>query len=106
MVPRLWVKLHTSAEYKIYSNSRAHGIERVMVWSHNLHFFWGWLGWRELFWKSVRQLCRVLRQMRSPVATFKILDPVWINPTGYKRIVFRKTLFQNKPMHENLLSAN
>ena len=20
--------------------------------------------------------------MRSPVATFKILDPVWINPTG------------------------
>ena len=49
MVPRLWVKLHTSAELKIYSNSRAHGTGRVTVWSHNLCFFWEWTGWRELF---------------------------------------------------------
>ena len=51
-----------------------------------------WVG-VNYFGKSVRQLCRVLRQMRSPVATFKILDPVWINPTIYKRIVLRKALF-------------
>ena len=31
----LWVKLHTSAELRIYSNSRAHGTGRVTVWSHN-----------------------------------------------------------------------
>ena len=66
MVPHLWVMLHTSAECKIYSNSRAHGIERVTVWSHNYHFFWDWLGWRECFGKSVRQLCRERLRMRSP----------------------------------------
>ena len=41
----------------------------------------------------------MLRRIGSPVATFKILDPVWINPTGYERIVLRKNLFQNKPLH-------
>ena len=34
-VSYLWVKCTTSAECRTYSNSRAHGIERVMVWSHN-----------------------------------------------------------------------
>ena len=29
VVPRLWVKLHTSAELKIYSNSRAHGMGQL-----------------------------------------------------------------------------
>ena len=31
-----------------------------------------WMGWRELFWECVRQLCRVLRRMRSPVAVLKL----------------------------------
>ena len=30
------------------------------------------MGWRELFLKCVRQLCRVLRRMRSPVAVLKL----------------------------------
>ena len=30
------------------------------------------MGWRELFWKIVQQLCRVLWRMRSPVANLKL----------------------------------
>ena len=31
-------KVYTSAELKIYSNSRVHGFGRVMAWSHNQNF--------------------------------------------------------------------
>ena len=68
VVPRLWVKLHTSAELKSiriavptvlgelqcgHITSVSSGIGRVGM---------------SCFRKSVRQLCRVLQRMGSPVA--------------------------------------
>ena len=97
MVPRLWVKLYPSAELKPIQIAVPTVLGELQCGLTTSVYFG--MGWRELLWKRVRQLCRVLRRMRSPVVTFKILDPVWINPTGYKRIVLRKTLFQNKPLH-------
>ena len=65
----LWVKLHTSAELKpiqivvptVLGELRCGHITSVS--SEN-----GRVG-VSYFGKSVRQLCRVLRRMRSPVAT-------------------------------------
>jgi hypothetical protein len=63
---------------KIYSNSRAHGIGQVMVWSHKLVFLSG-NGWASMgCLGNVRQLCRALRRMGSPVAALN-LDLVCTN---------------------------
>src|SRR6185503_17885827 len=69
VVSYLWVKLHTSAELRIYSNSpcprywASYGVVSQLV-------FLG-MGWCELFWNCVRQLCRVLRRTGSPVAVLR-----------------------------------
>ena len=80
MVPRLWVKLHTSVELKPIRIVVPMVLGELRC-GHITSVSFG-MGKRELFWKSVWQQCHVLWRMRSPVATFKILDPVWINPTS------------------------
>ena len=68
MVPHLWVKLHTSAEFKPIRIAVPTVLGELRfghttsVSSGN-----GWVG-VSCFGKNVRQLCRVLRRMRSPVA--------------------------------------
>ena len=54
------------------------------------------MGRRELFWKCVRQLCRVLRWMRSPVAVLKLgscadqpLVLLGTRKTGFRNICFQ-----------------
>ena len=66
------------------------------------------MGWRESFWRCVRQLCRVLRRMRIPVAVLKLGSyadqPLAL--LGTIKTGFRNMCFQNEPLHEMLLSAN
>ena len=65
-VPHLWVKLHTSAELKSIRIAVPMVLGELRC-GHKTTVYFG-MGRRELFWKCVRQLCRVLRWMRSPVA--------------------------------------
>ena len=65
-LPRLWVKLQTSAELKPIRIAVPTVLGELRC-GHITSVYCG-MGWRELFWKCVRQLCRVLRRMRSPVA--------------------------------------
>ena len=66
------------------------------------------LGWRELFSRCVRQLCRVLWWMKSPVAVLKIGScadqPLVL--LGTRKTGFGNICFQNEPLHKILLSAN
>ena len=66
------------------------------------------MGWRELFWRCVWQLCRVLWRMRSPVAVLKLGScadqPLAL--LGTRKTGFRNMCFQNEPLHKMLLSAN
>ena len=66
------------------------------------------MGWRELFWKCVRQLCRVLRRMRSPVAVLKLgsCEDRPLVLLGTRKTGFWKYLLSNEPLHKILLFAN
>ena len=65
------------------------------------------MGWRELFWKCVRQLCRVLRRTRSPVAVLKFgsCEDQPLVLLGIRKLVL-KMLLSNEPLHKILFSAN
>ena len=65
------------------------------------------MGWRELFWKCVRQLCHVLRRMRSPVAVLKFgsCEDQPLVLLGIRELVL-KMLLSNEPLHKILLSVN
>ena len=61
------------------------------------------MGWRELFWKSVRQLCCVLRQMRSPVANLKLgscVDRPYVL-LGVRKLL-ENSFLSNEPLHKKL----
>ena len=64
------------------------------------------MGWRELFWKCVRQLCRVLRRMRNPVAVLKFgsCEDQPLVLLGIRKLVL-KMLLSNEPLHKISLSA-
>ena len=65
------------------------------------------MGWRELFRKCVRQLCRVLRRMRSPVAVLKLgscVDQPYVL-LGTRKLFFWKCFLSNESMYKILLSA-
>src|SRR6185503_16522286 len=94
---RLWVKLHTSAELKpirivvptVLGELRCGHITSVYCE----------MGWRELFWKCVRQLCRVLRRLRSPVAVLKLgscVDQPFML-LGTRKTGFGNVFFQMNP---------
>ena len=59
------------------------------------------MGWRELFWKSVRQMCRVLQRMRSPVVVLK-LESCVDQPFVLLGNWFWKCLLLNEPLHKIL----
>ena len=68
MVPLLWVKLHTYAEFKPIRIA-VPTVLGELRFGHTTSTSSGiGLGWRECFGKSVRQLCRELLRMRSLVA--------------------------------------
>ena len=61
------------------------------------------MGWRELFWECVRQLCRVLRRMRCPVAVLKLgscVDQPFVL-LGTRKLVL-EMLSSNEPLHKNI----
>ena len=62
--------MHTSAELKPIRIAVPTVLGQLRC-GHITSVYCG-MGWRELFWKQVRQLCRVLRRMRSPVVVLKL----------------------------------
>ena len=57
------------------------------------------MGWCELFWKSDRQPCRVLRRMRSPVVVLKLgscADQPFVS-LETRKLVLENAFFQINP---------
>ena len=65
------------------------------------------MGWRELFWKCIRQLCRVLRRKRSPVAVLKFgsCEDQPLVLLGIRKLVLKMLSFK-RTLHKILFSAN
>ena len=91
---RLWVKLHTSAELKairiavptVLGELRCGYITSVSPGRASV----------SCFEKCVRQLCRVLRRMRSPVVVLKLgscVDQPFVLP-GTRKLVFEMFSFK------------
>ena len=71
VVSYLWVKLYTSAELKKAIRIAVPTILGELRCGLTTSVYFG-MGWCELFWICVRQLCHVLRRTGSPVAVLKL----------------------------------
>ena len=98
-MPRLWVKLHTSAELKSIRIAVPTVLGELRC-GHITSVYFG-MGWRELFWDKCPTVVPCATADEESGSSLKLV-PVWINPSCYsvQENWFWKCVLSNEPLHK------
>ena len=105
MVPRLWVKLHTSAELKSIRIAVPTVLGELRC-GHITSVYFG-MGWRELFWEECPAVVPCATADEESGSSLKLGSCVGQHYVllGTRKLV-SEMFSSNEPLHKILLSAN
>ena len=106
MVPRLWVKLHTSAELK-YIRIAVPTVLGELRCGHITSVYFG-MGWRQLFWEKCPAVvpCATADEESGSSLKFGFCVGQHYVLFGTKKTCFENPILSNEPLHKIELSAN
>ena len=106
MVPRLWVKLHTSVELKPIRIDVPTVLGELRC-GHITSVYFG-MGWRELFWEKCPAVVPCATADEESDSSLKLGSYVGQHYVllGARKTCFENFFLSNEPLHKILLSAN